>query len=157
MSCLLKGCCFYVLLLFLQNFSMGHKGRVIYYQLGGPVIFRGGRKFFWWCTGGLKIKLPMGRGGHVFCQVLGGSDVFHWSFFSLKVIASGGGGRKTPPPLHPSSIMWDFLNHWGDIGNKICPILVKQIFFFKCRPLLLVLSIIITIISARVLVVFYFA
>ena len=57
---------------------------------GGAVIFRGG---------GLEIFLVMylGEGG-VFCQVLGGgSDVFHWSFFSLKVIASGGGGGAQPP------------------------------------------------------------
>ena len=40
-------------------------------------------------------------GGHVFRQVCGGggSDVFHWSFFSLKVIASGG----LCPPDHPIS------------------------------------------------------
>ena len=58
-------------------------------------------------------------GGHVFRQVLGGSDVFHWSFFSLKVIAS-----KT-------SLISQLYNvrlsePLGNIGNKICPILVKQ-------------------------------
>ena len=48
----------------------------------------------------------MGRGGggsRVFRQVLGGgSDVFHLSFFSLKVIASGGGAlphNPIPPPI----------------------------------------------------------
>ena len=39
----------------------------------------------------------MGRGCHVFRQVLGGSDVFHWSFFSFKVIASGGLCPPDPP------------------------------------------------------------
>ena len=88
--------------------------------------------------------------------------MFHWSFFSLKVT-----------PLYPISLYGihpqlsitcrgqlcnvRLSEPLGDIGNKICPILVKTIIvFFKCRPLLLVLSIIITIISARVLVAFYF-
>ena len=35
-------------------------------------------------------------------------------------------GLCSPDPLYPSSRMWYCLNHWGDIGNKICPILVKQ-------------------------------
>ena len=66
----------------------------------------------------------MGRGGHVFRQVLGGSDVFHWSFFSLKVIASGG----LCPPDPPISQLYNvrLSEPLGDIGNKICPILVKQ-------------------------------
>ena len=65
---------------------------------GGSYIQGGGGNFFGDVLGGgLKIKCPMGRGGHVFRQVLGGSDVFHWSFFSLKVIVR--------PPLYPNSIM----------------------------------------------------
>ena len=79
------------------------KGRVIYYQLGegGGYIQGGGvGNFFGDVLGGVENKKTYGQGGgHVFCQVLGGSDVFHWSFFSLKFIASGG------RPLHPSSIM----------------------------------------------------
>ena len=48
----------------------------------------------------------MGRGGHVFRQVLGGgSDVFHWSFFSLKVIAPG----RAQPPDPPVSYL--FIRH----------------------------------------------
>ena len=42
-------------------------------------------------------KMTCGQGGHVFRQVLGGSDVFHWSFFSLKVIPSGGQSPPDPP------------------------------------------------------------
>ena len=47
-----------------------------------------------------------GRRGHIFRQVLGGgggSDVFHWTVFSLKVLASGGGERPSPrpPPYSP--------------------------------------------------------
>ena len=52
--------------------------------------------------GGVENKMTYGQGGgHVFRQVLvvggGGSDVFHWSFFSLKVIASGGLCPPDPP------------------------------------------------------------
>ena len=74
-----------------------YKGRVIYYQLGGPVIFRVGvRIFFGDVLGGLKIKWPRGRGGgHVFRQVFGGGGgvrcvplVFHFikshSFWGAK-------------------------------------------------------------------------
>ena len=50
----------------------------------------------------MKIKLPMGRGGVIYFVrywgVGGGSDVFHWSFFSLKVIASAGRSLPEPPP-----------------------------------------------------------
>ena len=47
--------------------------------------------------GGGEVMYFVGFGGEV-------SDMFHWSFFSLKVIASG--GLSPPPtPLYPSSIM----------------------------------------------------
>ena len=41
----------------------------------------------------------MGRGGSCISSGMGGggSDVFHWSFFSLKVIASGGLQPPDPP------------------------------------------------------------
>ena len=40
---------------------------------------------------GVENKMTMGRGVMYFVRYGGGiSDVFHWSFFSLKVIASGG-------------------------------------------------------------------
>ena len=64
---------------------------------GGRLYWGGVGNFFGDVLGGLKIKWPVGRGGHVFRQVLGGSDVFHWSFFSLKVIASGGRSPPDPP------------------------------------------------------------
>ena len=70
---------------------------------GGGGYIQGGSEIFlvmYW-GGGVKIKWPMGRGGHVFRQVLGGSDVFHWSFFSLKVIASEG-QRPPDPPYIPA-------------------------------------------------------
>ena len=72
---------------------------------GGGRLYSGGgvRIFFGDVLGGLKIKWPMGRGVHVFRQVFGGSDVFHWSFFSLKVIASGG-AKPPQTPLYPSSM-----------------------------------------------------
>ena len=99
-----------------------------------------------------------GQGGSCILSGIGGggSDVFHWSFFSLKVIASGGHSPPDPPISQLYNVRLS--EPLGDIGNKICPILVKQkSFFFRCRPLLLMLSIIITIISARVLAAFYFA
>ena len=44
--------------------------------MGGPVIFRGGgRNFFGDVLGGLKIKIPWGRGGHIFHQEFGGGGV----------------------------------------------------------------------------------
>ena len=50
--------------------------------------------------GGLKIKIPWGRGGHIFHQELGGgADVFYWFLLSLKVKASG--GPSTPDPPYP--------------------------------------------------------
>ena len=58
-----------------------------------------------------------------FVRYGGGSDRFHWSFFSLKVIASGG-----LPPDPPISQLYNvrLSEPAGDIGNIICPILVKQ-------------------------------
>ena len=78
-------------------------------------------------------------------------------FLFVKSHRFGGGGCASRPPI--SQLYNVRLSEpLGDTGNKICPILVKQkSFFFKYRPLLLVLSIIITIISAKVLVAFYFA
>ena len=64
---------------------------------GGRLYSGGIGIFFCDVLGGLKRKQPMDRGGHVFRQVLGGSDVFHWSFFSLKVIVSW--GLRPPDPL----------------------------------------------------------
>ena len=59
-----------------------------------------------------------------FIRYWGVPDVFHWSFFSLKVIASGG----LRPPDPPISQLYNvrLSEPLGDIGNKICPILVKQ-------------------------------
>ena len=44
---------------------------------GGAVIFRGGSEFFFGdVLGGLKIKIPWGRGGgHIFHQEFGGGGV----------------------------------------------------------------------------------
>ena len=112
------------------------KGRVIYYQLGVRLYSGGGRKFFWWCTGGVENKMTYGQGGHVFRQVLwggGGSDVFHWSFFSLKFIASGGAAPPRPP-LYPSSIMWDFLNHWATLEIKYALFLLNNDIFLQMSP-----------------------
>ena len=54
------------------------KGRVIT-SWGSRLYSEGVGNFFGdELGGGVKIKWPMGRGGHVFRQVLeGGSDVFH--------------------------------------------------------------------------------
>ena len=87
-----------------------YKGRVIYFQLGGAGYIQGGgvRIFFGdELGGGLKIKcISSGICGG------GGSDVFRWSFISLKVIASGGQSPQTP--LYPISILSFFLDQWGD-------------------------------------------
>ena len=55
-------------------------------------------------------------------------------FLSLKVIASGGGGgrarggggRSPPDPAISQLYNVRLYEPLGDIGNKICPILVKQ-------------------------------
>ena len=49
--------------------------------------------------------MTYGQGGACISSGIreGGSDVFHWSFFSLKVVASG--GLHPPDPLYHSSIM----------------------------------------------------
>ena len=58
-----------------------YKGRVIYYQVGAGYIQGGGSEFFWvmYRGRGVKIKIPWGRGGHIFHQefffVGGGSDL----------------------------------------------------------------------------------
>ena len=88
--------------------------------------------------GGLKIKWPMGRGGSCISSGMGGgSDVFHWSFFSLKVIASGGRSSPPPPPtapLYPSSIMWHFLNHWATLEIKYALFLLNNNLFLQISP-----------------------
>ena len=71
-----------------------------------------------------KMTYGQGGGGHVFRQVLVGSDVFHWSFFSLKVIASGAAPPQTP--LISQLYNVTLSEALGEMGNKICPILVKQ-------------------------------
>ena len=64
---------------------------------GAGYIQGGGSEIFLVMYWGVENKMTYGQGGgHVFRQVLGGSDVFHWSFFSLKVIASGGLRPQTP-------------------------------------------------------------
>ena len=98
-----------------------------------------------WGGGGVRcvplscISSSIGGGGGQMCSTVmyfvkywggGGSDVFHWSFFSLKVIASG----PLYPGIHPQlsiTCRGQLCNvrlsePLGDIGNKICPILVKQ-------------------------------
>ena len=48
--------------------------------------------------GGVENKVTYGQGGVMyFVRYWGESDVFHWSFFSLKVIASGGRSPPDPP------------------------------------------------------------
>ena len=68
-----------------KSFITSWGGR-LYSEWGGV------RNFFlvMYGVGGGENKMTYGQGGggHVFHQVLGMSDVFHWSFFSLKVIAS---------------------------------------------------------------------
>ena len=63
--------------------------------------------------------MTYGQGGHVFRQVLAGSDVFHWSFFSLKVIASGGLRPLDPPISQLYNVRLS--EPLGDIGNKYMP------------------------------------
>ena len=64
---------------------------------GGRLYSGGVGIFFWWCTGGVENKNPLGQGGHIFHQEFGGSDVFHWFLLSLKVKASGGPSPPDPP------------------------------------------------------------
>ena len=105
---------------------------------GGRLYSGGGvRNIFGDVLGGeLKIKWPMGRGwGHIFCQVFGGgggTDVFHWSFFSLKSQLLG--MQPTRPPLYPSSVMWDFLNHWAILGIKYALFLLNKNLFLQMSP-----------------------
>ena len=76
---------------FITSWGGGGWGRL--YSGGGSEIF-----LVMYLGGGVENKLTYGQGGgHVFRQVLGGSDVFHWSFLSLKVIASGGLCPPDPP------------------------------------------------------------
>ena len=76
---------------------------------GAGYIRGGGRKFFWLCTGG-GIKLPMGRRGSCISSGIG----------------EGGAVRCVPDP--PISQLYNVRpsEPLGDIGNKVCPILVKQ-------------------------------
>ena len=68
---------------------------------------------------GVENKMTYGRGGgSCILSGNGGSDVFHWSFFSLKVIAQ--------IPLISQLYNVRLSEPLGDIENKICPILVKQ-------------------------------
>ena len=115
-----------------------YKGRVIYYQLGGGRLYSGGSEIFlvmYWGVG--ENKMTHGQGGRS-CILSGGSDVFHWSFFSLKVIASGGAAPR-PPYILSQLYNVRLSEPLSDIGNKICRILVKQKSFssnvalcFKC-------------------------
>ena len=67
---------------------------------GGGGYIRGVGIFFGGVLGGLKIKIPWGRGGSYISSGIwgggGGSDVFHWFLHSLKVKASGGQAPQTP-------------------------------------------------------------
>ena len=118
-----------------ESIYYSNKGRVIYYQLGGPVIFRGGRKFFWCGTGGVENKMAYEQGGggfHVFRQVLGAQMCSIGLSFHLKVIASG--GLCPPDPLYPSSLMWDFLNHWATLEIKHALFLLNKNLFLQMSP-----------------------
>ena len=56
--------------------------------------------------GGGENKMPWGQGVIYFVRYLGGSGVFHWSSFSLKVITSWG-------PHNNPALMLYFLNRLG--------------------------------------------
>ena len=65
-------------------------GRIIYYEVVGVTFRGGGRRSetFYGLFGGVENKMPWGQGVIYFVKYWGaGSDVFHWSLFSLKVIA----------------------------------------------------------------------
>ena len=104
---------------------------------GGAVIFGGGGIFLviYW-GGGVEDKITYGQGvGSCISSGIGGgggSDVFHWSFFSLKVIAYGGCNPQTR--LYPSSIMWDFLNHWATLEIKYALFLLNNNLFLQMSP-----------------------
>ena len=70
------------------------------------------------------MTYEQGGGSCISSGIGGGSDVFHLSFFSLKVIASGGGAAPQTPISQLYTVR--LFEPLGDIGNKICPILVKQ-------------------------------
>ena len=105
-----------------ESFITSWGGGAGYIQGGG------GRKFFWWCTGGgVENKMTHGQGGgHVFCQVLGGVRCVLLVFLFIKSHSFWGAQPRPPPP--PISQLYNvrLSEPLGDIGNKICPILVKQ-------------------------------
>ena len=69
--------------------------------------------------GEVENKMTYVGGGACISSGIGGSDVFHWSFFSLKVIASGGGGGRRSPPDPPISQLYNVIlsepygRHWN--------------------------------------------
>ena len=92
---------------------------------GGGYIQGGTKMFLVTYWGGLKVKWPMGRGVVMyFVRYWGGQMCSTGLFFSLKVVAS----RGHSPPDPPISQLYNvrLSKQLGDIGNKICPILVKQ-------------------------------
>ena len=74
-----------------------NKGRVIYYQLGGPVIFRGGRNFFLWCTGGVEKKMSYGQGGSCISSGIGGVRCVPLVFHFIKSHSFWGALPPRPP------------------------------------------------------------
>ena len=75
------------------------KGRVIYYQVGGRLHSGGGVGiFFGDVLGGLKIKIPWGRGGHIFHQVFGGVRCVPLVFAFIKSQSFWGAKPPRPPP-----------------------------------------------------------
>ena len=79
--------------------------------------------------------MTYGQGGGVMYFVRycggGGSDVFHWSFFSLKGIALYPISLYGIHPQLSITCRGQLCNvrlfePLGDVGNEICPILVKQ-------------------------------
>ena len=100
--------------------------------------------------GGLKIKWPMGRGGHVFRQVLGGGvRCVPLVFLFIKSHSFWGAVPPRTPYIlslytaytlnwvlraRASSVMWDFLNHWATLEIKYALFLLNNNLFLQMSP-----------------------
>ena len=99
---------------------------------GGAVIFRGGvGNFFGDVLGGLKIKWPMGRGGHVFRQVWGrGVRCVPLVFLFIKSHSFWGAQTPLISQLYNATVSEPL----SDMGNKICPFLLNNNLFLQMSP-----------------------
>ena len=101
---------------------------------GGGRLYSGGagRKFFWWCTVGVENKITYGQGGSCISSGIGGLRCVPLVFLFIK--SHSFWGAAPPVPLYPSSIMWDFLNHWATLEIKYALILLNKNLFRQMSP-----------------------